>query len=161
MNARLEFRSASSNIRETGVTNDTSINITAEENALMEDNDSSGELPEATSKETSPVKRSPRTVRFSDAEWQKIENAAARCGLSPAAFVRNASLADAADPDALPSETLPPGIVELIKRIYRSTYMLSTLKRDEMTDEGRSEKFEATIRAARDAEALVLDNARN
>ena len=161
MNARLEFRSGSSNIRGTGVRNDTSINITAEENALMEGNDGFEELPEATSKETTPVKRSPRTVRFSDAEWQKIERAASRCGLSPAAFVRNASLADAADPDGLPSETLPPGIVELIKRIYRSTYMLSTLKRDEMMDKGRSEKFEATIRAARDAEALVLDNARN
>ena len=161
MNARLEISAGSAYIRGTDVRNDTSVNITVEENDLMDDNDRSGELPEATSKETIPVKRSPRTVRFSDAEWQKIENAAAQCDISPAAFVRNASLGNAADPDSLASEPLPPGIVELIKRIYRSTYMLSTLKRDELVDEGRCEKFEATIQAARDAEAIVLDNARN
>ena len=127
----------------------------------MIENDTAGELPEASSQDKSPVQRSPRTVRFSDAEWQKIENAAARCDRSPAAFVRNASLACAADPDGMESGAPPPGIGELIKRIYRSTYMLSTVKRDEMIHEGRSEEFERTIQAARDAQASILGDTRN
>ena len=119
------------------------------------------ELPEVSLQNRSPAQRSPRTVRFSDAEWQKIEQAAARCNLLPADFVRSASLAGTADPDGMASGALPPGIGELIKRIYGSTYMLSTVKRDEMIHEGRSEKLERTIQAARDAQAFLLDDTRN
>ena len=161
MNARLEVRAGSAHIHETAVSNDTLFNITVEENILMTENDTAGELPEASLQDKSSVQRSPRTVRFSDAEWQKIENAAARCNRSPAAFVRNASLAGAADPDGMAAGALAPGILELIKRIYRSTYIMSTLKRDEMIHEGRSEEFERTIQAARDAQAFVLDDVRN
>ena len=122
----------------------------------MTENDTAGELSEASLPEKSSVQRSPRTVRFSDAERQKIENAAARCNRSPAAFIRNASLADAADPDGMESGTLPPGIGELIKRIYRSTYMLSTLKRDEMIRVGRAREMNEVVRAARNAQEDVI-----
>ena len=54
------------------------------------------------------------------------------------------------------SGTLPSGIVELIKRIYLSTYIVSTLKRDEMIHEGRREELDRTIQAAREAQAFIM-----
>ena len=102
--------------------------------------------------------RTSRTIRFSDAEWEKVEEAAAKRDNSPAEFVRNAALADAADQNAIASGALPSGILELIKRIYIGTYMLSTLKRDEMINDGRREELDQTIQAARDVQASLLDD---
>ena len=105
-----------------------------------------------------PDKRSPRSIRFSDAEWKQVEKAAEETGTSPATFTRNAALAVAAGRNAAESGALPSGIVELIKRIYLSTYILSTLKRDEMIDEGRRDQLDRTINAGREAQAFILDD---
>ena len=102
--------------------------------------------------------RSPRSIRFSDTEWQQVEKAAKETDTSPATFTRNAALSVAAGPNAAASGALPSGVVELIKRIYLSTYMLSTLKRDEMIDEGRRDEFDRTIEAAREAQAFILSD---
>ena len=56
---------------------------------------------------------------------------------------------------------LPPGILELIKRTYRGTYILSTLKRDEMIHEGRGEELDRTVQAARDIQELLLTDTSN
>ena len=103
-----------------------------------------------------PDQRAPRTIRFSDIEWDKVEQAAREIGVSPATFARNAALRAAAPPKADPAGPLPPEILELVKRIYRSTYILSTLKRDELIREGRSEELDRMVQAAREAQALVL-----
>lgn len=125
---------------------------------MTEDN-AAEELPRASAQEKSSSHRSPRTVRFSGSEWQKIEEAACAMAISPAAFTRNAALRAVADREAAPSGVLPPEILELVKRIYRSTYIMSTLKRDEMIHEGRREELDRTVEAAREAESLVLGNA--
>ena len=120
----------------------------------MTDNDAT----EADTDEKHSERRSPRTVRFSDPEWDKVEKAAAKRNLSPATFVRNAALADAANQNAMASGAVPPEVLELIKRIYRGTYMLSTLKRDEMIREGRGEEVDRTVQAARDIQDFLLDD---
>ena len=72
-----------------------------------------------------------------------------------AEYVRMAAL-DAAEGK---TAALPAEIVETVRRIYRSTYIVSTLKRDEMLREGREEEMEKTIRAARESQSLLAEQA--
>ena len=88
-----------------------------------------------------------------------MEQAAREIGISPATFARNAALRAAADSEVDPAGALPPEFLELVKRIYRSTYILSTLKRDELIREGRREELDHTVQAARQAQALLLGDA--
>ena len=99
--------------------------------------------------------RIPRTIRFSEPEWERVENAAKHRGIAAAEFARNAAL-DAAEGK---SSALSGEIVEMIQRIYRSTYIISTLKRDEMLREGRGDELEKMISAARESQALLLKKA--
>lgn len=127
----------------------------------MADNDPIESSAEAGAAAKPSDQRSPRSIRFSDAEWEQVEKAAEETDTSPATFTRNAALAVAAGRNAAASGALPSGIVELIKRTYLSTYILSTLKRDEMIDEGRRDQLDRTIEAAREAQAFILaDTAR-
>ena len=103
--------------------------------------------------------RSPGTIRFTDAEWAKVQRAAAAANISTATFARNAVLNALVEHTDASDGTLPPGVLELVKRTYRSAYILSTLKRDDMIHEGRQEQLERTVQAARDAEAQVLGEA--
>ncbi len=109
--------------------------------------------------EKSTRTRSPRTIRFTDAEWAKVQRAAAAVNISTATFARNAVLNALVEPTETSDGALPPGLLELVKRTYRSAYILSTLKRDDMIREGRQEQLERTVQAARDAEAHVLGDA--
>lgn len=99
--------------------------------------------------------RTPRTIRFSGPEWERVENAAKRCGIAAAEFARNAALAAAEDKSA----AIPPGIVALIERIYRSTYIVATLKRNEMLREGRGDELDEMIKLARETQATILEDA--
>ena len=99
--------------------------------------------------------RTPRTIRFSDFEWELVENAARRSGIAAAEFARNAALAAAEDKSA----AIPPGISAQIERIYRGVYLLSTLKRDEMVREGRQDELDRTMKAARESQVSLLDDA--
>jgi len=104
-------------------------------------------------------RRTPRTIRFTDSEWASVSQAAAAANISTATFARNAVLNAIAEPTAASGSALSPGILELVKRTYRSTYILSTLKRDDMIREGRQEEIERTVQAAREAQAQVLGDA--
>ena len=77
-------------------------------------------------------RRTPRTIRFTDSEWANVSQAAAAANISTATFARNAVLEATAEPAAASGGPLPPGLLELVKRTYRSAYILSTLKRDDM-----------------------------
>ena len=50
-------------------------------------------------------------------------------------------------------------IVDTIRRIYRSTYILSTLKRDEMLREGRGEEMENMVTDARESQSILRKQA--
>ena len=122
----------------------------------MTDNDPGELQTEARAGNKPSDQRSPRSIRFSDAEWERVEKAAQETGTSPATFTRNAALAVATGRKAATPGALPSGIVELIKRTYLSTYLLSTLKRDEMIHEGRRDELDRTIEAAREAQEFIL-----
>ena len=96
--------------------------------------------------------RRAKTIRFSDPEWESVERAANRRGIPAAEYVRTAAV-DAAEGKiaALDAEML-----ETIRRIYRSSYIVATLKRDEMLSEGRDGALEKIIEAARDSQAELV-----
>lgn len=111
---------------------------------------------EAGTAEQSSDQRSPHSIRFSNAEWQLVEAAALDSDISPATFTRIAAVRAARHRKAAASGDLPPGVMELIKRTYLSTYILSTLKRAEMIGEGRGEELDRTIETARETQAFIL-----
>ncbi len=117
-------------------------------------------LPEtsADGQEKRSDARVPRTIRFSDPEWERVETAAKRRGIAAAEFARTAVL-DVADGKSITdSATITPEIVELIKRTHRCAYIISTLKRDEMIQEGRGHEMDDMVDIARKAQAELLSS---
>ena len=53
---------------------------------------------------------------------------------------------------------LRPSSSKIIKLTHRSTYILSTLKRDEMIREGRAREMDEVVRDARNAQANLLSS---
>ena len=109
--------------------------------------------PEETRNET----RTPRGIRFSDSEWERVKLAAAKQDIPAAEFVRNAALGLAEGKTDRDSVALTPGHVALIERTYRCAYILSTLKRDEMIRAGREEEMDRLTKKARDAQAELME----
>ena len=103
--------------------------------------------------------RTPRAIRFSDSEWDEVKTAAAENKIPAAEFVRGAALDLARNRNVADSAAMPPGIVALIERIYRSTYIVATLKRDEMLREGREDELDEMIKLARETQATILEDA--
>ena len=48
------------------------------------------------------------------------------------------------------------GLAELIKQTYRATYILATIKRDEMIAAGEQERLDELVKAARKLQEDVL-----
>ena len=92
-------------------------------------------------------KRTPRSIRFHDLEWERIETFAEERGLAAAEFVRFAALAAIGEgaPGGSESGSLDP----LIERTFRYAYMMATKMRAEMLSQGRGEELEALIGDAR------------
>ena len=105
----------------------------------------------------SPEKRADarrsKTIRFSDPEWELVERAATKQGIPAAEYVRNAAM-DAAQGKIA---ALNAVMVETIRRIFRSTYIVATLKRDEMLREGRGDEIERMVEAARESQESLAD----
>ena len=95
----------------------------------------------AQSEERRGDARTRKTIRFSGPEWELIERAAAKRGVPGAEYVRMTAL-DAAEGK---TAALTAEIIETIRGIYRSTYIVSTPKRDEMLREGRGEEMKKMI----------------
>ena len=124
----------------------------------MTDNDRNQTEPEINLRQTRPEKRTQRSIRFSDPEWEVVETAATGRGIAPAEFVRNAALNAATHKSSTDSAIITPEIVELIKRTYRCAYILSTLKRDEMIKEGRGNEMDDMVDIARKAQEELLSS---
>ena len=89
----------------------------------------------------------PRTFRFPDSEWARVEACAEARGLSAAEFVRFAVRAAV---DAGPAATgAADRLAPLIERTFRYSYMMATKMRDDMAAAGRSDEMEALVRTAR------------
>ena len=101
-------------------------------------------------------RRSKRSVRFSDYEWEQVQRAAEERGITPSEYVRNAALNAVDGATSADIAALSPALVEIIKLTHRSAYILSTLKRDEMIRDGRAREMDEMVRAARIAQADIL-----
>ena len=88
-------------------------------------------------------KRTPRSVRFHDPGWERIEAFAEERGMAAAEFIRFAAL-DAIEGGAAADEDgdrLDP----LIERTFRYSYMMATKMRDDMRAVDRGEELEVLI----------------
>ncbi len=123
----------------------------------MDENDEKPNEKAAEGQEKRADTRRAKTIRFSDPEWESVERAANKRGIPAAEYVRTAAV-DVAEGRIA---ALDAEMVETIRRIYRSTYIVATLKRDEMLSEGRDDALEKIIEAARDSQAeLVRETSR-
>ena len=101
--------------------------------------------------------RRARSIRFSDAEWHAVERAANERGMSAAEFVRHAALGVANGRYSAEQGSFTLQYTELIERIFRSTHILVTLKRDELIREGRGEELDELVNSARELQKSLLD----
>ena len=92
-------------------------------------------------------KRSPRSIRFSDREWDRIETVAALRGITTGELVRVAALSATAEGPALTNSGAQ--LVAQIEQIFRYVHVLATELRNRMLAEGRDEELEELIRSAR------------
>lgn len=97
--------------------------------------------------------RTPRAIRFSEPEWQRIRSAATDRGVSFGGFVREAALSRATAISAHESPTISPGIDALNRQTHRYVYVLSTIKRDELLRDGRGREVDDVVDLARKAQA--------
>ena len=105
-------------------------------------------------------KRTPRSIRLSDPEWERVESFAEKRGVAAAEFVRFAALAAIEDGSGASPGPDPRGrLAPLIEMTFRATYILATKMRDEMLDAGRGEELDALVAAARELQDEVLGRA--
>ena len=101
--------------------------------------------------------RRARSIRFSDPEWETVEMAATERGMNAAEFARHAVLGVASGRFGAEQGAFPPQFAELIERIFRSTHILVTLKRDEMTREGRGDELDELVTSTRALQKSLLE----
>ena len=103
------------------------------------------------------VKRTPRSIRFYDSEWERIEAFAEKRGVAAAEYVRFAALA-AIEGGAGVGDA-EGRLAPLIERTFRYAYMMATKMRDEMLEAGRDEEIQVLIREARALQNELLGGA--
>ena len=102
--------------------------------------------------------RRSRTIRFSDSEWQLVEDAALRQGIPASQLVRAATLAAAEERlDRPAGAALSPGHVALIEDIYRGVYLLTTLRGEELVREKRKKQLDSIVKDGRLAMKETMD----
>ena len=90
-------------------------------------------------------RRVPRSIRFSDQEWGRIESLADERGVTAAELVRFVALSAVEDRGACPVGDLTP----LIERTFRYSYIMATKMREEVIAAGRGEELEELVETAR------------
>ena len=101
--------------------------------------------------------RRARSIRFSDPEWGTVEMAATERGMNAAEFARHAALGVASGQYGAEQGALPPQYADLIERIFRSTHVLATLRRDELILEGRGEELHELVKSTRALQKSLLE----
>ncbi len=125
----------------------------------MEKNDSGAADAGENDDQKQAEPRTPRSIRFSDSEWGRIEREAKMRGMAAAELVRHAAVNLASGDSSANPASFPPEIAAQIERIYRGVYLLSTLKRDEMLREGEQETLERIAKAARKSQTAIESDA--
>ena len=93
--------------------------------------------------------RKNRGIRFSDAEWEQVRDAAQTHGITPAEFVREKILALVHNREDAAPISLPAHLVSLIERTFRYTYIMATKMHGDMIDDGERERLEHLVKEAR------------
>ena len=93
-------------------------------------------------------KQTPRTIRFYDRDWARIETYAVMRGMTAAELVRAAAIAAVGDRPALDGSD--GQLTVQIERIFRYVHILATAMRNEMLKNGRGEELEELVRSARE-----------
>lgn len=121
-------------------------------------NDATSDAPESgpESDEKGGESRRARSIRFSDSEWEAVEKAAKKRGMNVAEFARHAAIGVATGRYGAGESTLPPEYAHLIERIFRSTHILVTLKRDEMIREGRGNDLDELVKTTRELQNSLI-----
>lgn len=109
--------------------------------------------------EKDAVPRTSRSIRFSDSEWAKVEQASRERGMTAAELVRHAAMSLAEGKFIDGGTAFTPGHAALLERIFRATYILTTLKRDEMMQKGHGDEMSTLVKAARNLQASLLSRA--
>ena len=111
-----------------------------------------GKTPETGPAEAAKAeKRSPHSIRFLDAEWDRIEAYADTRGLTGPEFVRFAALAAMADGGAARDRLAP-----LIETTFRAARILVTNLRAGMLEDGREDELNELVADARAAQDRLL-----
>ena len=110
-------------------------------------NTTTSDMPEPDDR--SVEARRARSIRFSDAEWKTVEMAAADRGMNAAEFARHAAMGVASGRYGVGQGALPSQFLDMIERIFRSTHILVTLKRDELIRDGRGAELEELVESTR------------
>ena len=123
-------------------------------------NDTTSDAPESgpDPEEKGGESRRARSIRFSDSEWEAVEKAAAERGMNAAEIARHATLGVASGRYGDERGALAPQYAELIERIFRSTHILVTLKRDELIRSGRREELDELVKSTRMLQESVIEN---
>lgn len=99
-------------------------------------------------------KRRAHSIRFTEAEWTGIEQAAARHGLTPSEVVRARALGFPDKPfHANMPASFSPGHVALVEATYRAVHLLATMATQPMP----YEEVDALLGAAHHALLATLD----
>ncbi len=99
-------------------------------------------------------KRHPHSIRFTEAEWTRIQQAAARHGLTPGEIVRARALGLPDKPfHADMPASFSPGHVALVEATYRAVHLLATMATQPMP----YEEVDALLGAAHTALIATLD----
>ena len=77
--------------------------------------------------------------------------------MNAAEFARHAALGVASGRYGAEQGAFPQQYTEVIERIFRSTHILVTLKRDEMIREGRDEELDELVKSTRALQKALLE----
>ena len=102
--------------------------------------------------------RRARSIRFSDSEWQLVEDAALCRGIPAGQFVRAVMLAAAEERIHHPDPaSISPGHLALIEATYRGVYLLATLSRKALLRASREKDLDEIVEEARKAMRGIMD----
>ena len=132
--------------------------IDLEKVVSMADNDRKTRKPGDRRNRNRSDARRPRSIRFSDSEWELVERTAARHGIPAGELVRAGALALAEDRlGEHPPATVSPGHLALIESTWRMAYVLATLDREKMLDARRGDELNDVVAAAHRVMAETMD----
>ncbi len=93
-------------------------------------------------------KLTPRTIRFHDRDWDRIETYAVMRGMTVTELIRATVLTALGEEPGLTDSG--GRLARQIEQIFRYTHIIATALRDDMLKNGRGDELEELVRSARE-----------